>query len=146
MSTTRSKSTLFLIEQLIVIAIFALCSAACIRILTSAYFDARDSRDIGHAILIAESSAESFKAVSGDIEKVADILGWIYSSVDGAPAVFAYFDRNWQACGIDDAYYILSLVGGSSEPASPLISSGEVSVKTLAGDVILAFSVTARKV
>jgi type II secretory pathway pseudopilin PulG len=144
--STRSKSTLFLIEQLIVIAVFALCAAACIRILTSAYFDARDSRDIGHALIIAENCAESYKAVSGDIAKVAEILGWVYSSVDGAPAVFAYFDRQWHACGIDDAYYIFSLVSESPGPASPLLSSGELSVKTLTGEVILTFSVTARKV
>jgi len=43
----RSRSTLFLMEQLIVIAVFAICAAACVKILTTSYFMAKQTRDTG---------------------------------------------------------------------------------------------------
>ena len=78
---TRSKSTLFLIEQLIVIAVFAISAAACITILTSAYFTSVESRDIKNAILVAENVAETFKATNGSPESIAGLLGYDYINI-----------------------------------------------------------------
>ena len=141
----RSRSTLFLIEQLIVIAIFALCAAVCARILTAAYLSARDARDISNALHRAESCAESFKATGGDFGQIKDILGGTVGITEGAQAVFVYYDNNWTACKEDGASYRLILKTGDPSGFNAHIRVGEISVERLAGDELYAITVAARK-
>ena len=137
----RSGTTLFLMEQLIVVAIFAICAAACVRILTESYFMATDSRDLSNAIRVAESSAECYKAVAGDVEKAAKILG---GTTTGASAV-VYYNGEWSVCGESEAKYKMNLSGVPPATGSVQVLSGEVSVEKLTGEVILAFKVSARQ-
>jgi len=141
----RSRSTLFLIEQLIVIAVFAICAATCARILTTAYFNARDSKDLSNAILAAENGAEVFKATGGVPGRVAQMLGGVTAMVDGAPAAIIYYDKQWTVCGEDDAFYRLLLVVGGPESGLPQLLSGDLTVEKLTGEEILAFPVMVRR-
>ena len=70
----KSKSTLFLIEQIIVIAVFAICAAICVRIIVSAYLMTADAVDTRNALTLAESAAESFKALDGDAALIHAVL------------------------------------------------------------------------
>jgi len=135
----RSKSTLFLIEQLIVIAVFAICAAACITILTNAYSNARDSRDISNALLAAESASESFKAVSGDFGSIARILGGSVLTAGGADTVIVYYDRSWQVSTESDAHYMLRLVRGGSQPPPSRLLTGELTVERIDGAQLVTF-------
>ena len=137
----RSKSTLFLIEQLFVVAVFAICSAACVRILTSAYFTARESKDVINAVLVAKNGAESYKAANGDIEKAADILGGVTGSVDGLGAAIVYYDNQWRICGRNDAHYIFSLTSLGPEALSPPFLSSKILVGKLTGESLVTFTV-----
>jgi len=140
----RSKSTLFLIEQLIVIAIFALCAAACARILTAAYLSARDARDLSNALHSAESCAESFKATGGDYRQVKDILGGTTGVIDGAQAVIVYYNNNWTVCAEDGASYVLILKTGGPADQNAHFREGEISVERLSGDKLFAITVAVR--
>jgi hypothetical protein len=137
----RSRSTLFLMEQLIVVAVFAVCAAACVKILTASFFMAEETRDINNAIKVAESSAESYKAAAGDIGTTARLMGGDAVSIGGADAVIMYYDEDWRACGEENAAYMLRLINGDSAPAQ--LAQGELSVEKLTGEVILAFPVAA---
>jgi len=139
----RSKSTLFLIEQLIVVAVFAICAAACTRILTASYFMATETRDLSNAIHVAESGAESFKAVGGDIGKAAYIMGGTAVGDGVAEAAVVYYDKHWQVSAEADAQYSLSLKARAPEPASPSLVPGELSVDDLAGERLIGFEVAA---
>ena len=139
----RSRSTLFLIEQLIVIAVFAVCAAACVKILTDAYFTTNHSKDVSNALLAAENSAESFKAAGGDLSQVARILGGDASTLNGAPVVIVYFDKQWSACGdVSGASYVLRLTVSQGNSSS--LQSGDISVEKLTGEELVALTVTAR--
>ena len=140
MNNNRSRSTLFLMEQLIVIATFAVCAAACIKILTASYFMATATRDTSNAIRIAESSAECYKAVSGDIAKTAQIMGGTTAGIRGSETAVVYFDGHWQVCGEEEAAYTLKIV---SERRAGL-AAGTLSVERSDGGEILAFPVAAR--
>ena len=140
----RSRSTLFLIEQLIVVAVFAICASACIRIFTDAYFNANNSKDISSALLIAESGAESFKATSGDLGKVAQMLGGVTDNVNGSSAAVVYYDKQWRPCGESAAIYKLCLVSGGPDGRFAFLKSGELSVEKLTGEELIAFTVMAR--
>ena len=141
----RSRSTLFLIEQLIVIAVFALCSAACVRILVDSYFTAINSRDLSNALLAAESGAESFKATGGNVGLVAELMGGVSGSVGGSDAAVVYYDDHWNVCGESGASYKLSLV--CNEPAvSARLFEGELSVEKITGEGLISLTVIARSV
>ena len=142
----RSKSTLFLMEQLIVIAVFALCAAACVRILASSYLMAVESRDKLNAIRAAESGAECFKAVSGDAVKLAEIIGGTYENIDGSAMVVVYYNNEWDVCDMTDqnVRYILRLVIDDSAEQLSTLSSGELIIEKSTGERIIAIPVAAR--
>jgi len=104
----RSKSSLFLIEQLIVIAVFAICAAVCVRIFVESYIISSAGADINNALLVVKSGAESFKAASGDMDAAAELLGVNLNRQDSL--WFAYYDNEWRPSGADDAMYMLYLV------------------------------------
>ena len=139
----RSKSTLFLMEQLIVIAVFSICAAACVKILTSSYYTAKDTRDIGNAILAAENGAECYKARSGDAGKIAETLGGSLGSVDNNTAIIVYYDKGWAVCGESDAFYVMKIVEKARDGMGVRLISGELSVERLYDDEItlIAFPV-----
>jgi len=137
----RSKSTLFLIEQLIVIAVFAVCATACIKIVTSAYFYAVESRDVSNAILVAESGADSFKAVSGDFGSAAALLGGIAINRDGATVLLVYYDENWQVSGEETAEYVLSLTDKQSGGPPSRLLRADLSVGIIGGDELVSIPV-----
>ena len=141
----RSRSTLFLIEQLIVVAVFAICAAACVRIITSAWYTARESRDINNAIHAAESGAESYNAVVGDLGKAAAVLGGKVGSVDGASAALVYYDSKWYVCAEadEDARYVMRLKSEGPEPGGSFLIPGELSVLRLTGETLVAFPLAA---
>ena len=141
----RSRSTLFLIEQLIVIAVFALCAAACVRILADSYFTATNSRDLSNALLAAESGAESFKATGGNIDRVAELMRGVTDNVNGSPAAVVYYDSQWKVCGESSAAYRMSLVCGDAA-GRPALFEGELSVEKITGGELVSLTVVARSV
>jgi hypothetical protein len=133
----RSRSTLFLIEQLIVITIFALCASVCVKIFVASYIMANDARDMNRALVAAKNGAECFKAY-GDAEKAAAVLG------GAASGGVVYYDAFWRACGEEKASYVLRLrTLGFESAASPLAC--ELSVEKMTGEEIIGFTVAAKR-
>ena len=147
----RSRSTLFLIEQLIVIAVFALCAAACVTILSAAYFDAVDSRDLGNALHAAESCAAAFKATGGDYAETARILGGAADTRVGSEMAVVYYDANWAACDKSGAGYALALKSADAPDGGDGLAFADISIVKLSGAVktpgedIVSFTVAARR-
>jgi len=144
--THRSKSTLFLIEQLIVIAVFAICAVACISILTSAYFTANDSKATSNAILVAESGAEVFKAAGGDADAVAYVLrGFAGIAGSGGSFVTVFYDSSWQVCGEVGASFVMHIMADATAGSDVFsLIQGELSVSKITGEELVAFPIAAR--
>lgn len=139
---SRSRATLFLIEQLIVVAIFSICAAGCVGTLVSAYISARDSRDITNALLVAENGAENFKATGGEPEIVAELLGGILVKESGSVTAIVYYDDQWKRCAENDAIYSMRIA--TENPASQDINVySELTVEKLTGEIIVTFPVIA---
>ncbi|MFY9199026.1 MAG: hypothetical protein WBK75_07575 [Acutalibacteraceae bacterium] len=103
---SRSKSGLFLMEMIIVILFFSISSAICMKIFSTSKIKSDHSRDISNASVKAQSCAETYKAYSADLEKVA-------STLDGGfdkNRLVVYYDENWQEVEKkDEASYTLTL-------------------------------------
>lgn len=71
----KSKASLLLMEQLIMILVFALAAVLCLQVFVSADQISRDTARQDRAVLLAQNGAEAVKASSGDLEKASSILG-----------------------------------------------------------------------
>lgn len=138
--TKRSRSTLFLMEQAVVVVVFAVCAAVCAAILADSYLLADRSNKISSALQVTESAAECFKAASGDTVQASEYLRGLGSS-SGDESV--YYDDNWQVCDASVASYALTFTSlGAETAASPILC--KISVKETGGDEIISLTVSAR--
>lgn len=137
----RSRATLFLMEQSVVIIVFAVCAAVCAAILANSYLLADRSNDMSNALRAAENAAECFKAASGDAEQALAILG---ADKSDSGAANVYYDKNWQICAGNAASYVLAFTNLEAESSSsPIVC--EISVRAADGAEIIALTVAARR-
>jgi hypothetical protein len=140
----RSRSTLFLMEQLIVSLVFAVCATVCVSIFVDSYIMARDAKALSSALLIARNGAESYKESGGKLASISLDLGSSAEIMDGSLTV--YYDKDWHPCEQAEAVYVLHII--NYEPAEGVSSvlSGDLSVARVTGEEIIAFPVATRRI
>lgn len=140
----RSRSTLFLIELLIAIVVFAVCATVCINILVDSFTMATDGRDLRNALRAAENGAELYKASGGSAGDVAARLGGTVREEDGARIVVVFYNGDWQVCEESAASYSMRLI--CSEPDGAFAPHhGELAVLRITGEEITALAMAARE-
>lgn len=72
----KNRSSLVLMEQLVMLLVFALCAALCLKIFAAAREQSDEARRVNEAVLIAQNTAETLKACRGDYEELAGLSGW----------------------------------------------------------------------
>lgn len=87
-----SKSTLFLMELVIVLFFFALCAAICVSVFGSAQQMARDSHSLSDGVMAARSAASCYKSAEGDLEQTMVLLDGQWDGRNG----IVYYDKKWQ--------------------------------------------------
>jgi len=75
MKNRTSKSVLFLMELMLIILFFSLCSSVCLKIFAGAKKASDYSNDLNNACVLARSGAECYKAFDGNLNKVSKELG-----------------------------------------------------------------------
>jgi len=70
----KSRTSLTLMEQVVMLLVFALASALCIQVFVYADQTSRSQRDTEQAVLLAQNTAETLKACR-NIELAAEQLG-----------------------------------------------------------------------
>lgn len=94
---SKSKSGLFLIELIVVILIFSLSAATCLRLFFQSRQIATESKNLSYASLAVQSTADCYKSSGGDVKKVAEMLGG--SIVDDR--LYLYYDADWNRAADD---------------------------------------------
>ena len=89
---TRSKSSLFLIELVIVILVFSLSAAVCLRMFFQSRLISNESRNISQASLAVQSVADSYKGMHGDYLKTTELLNG--TLVDST--ITFYYNEVWE--------------------------------------------------
>lgn len=87
----KSKAPLSVIEQLVMLLVFALAAAVCLRALAWADNASRHSLDCDRALTEAQSAASVIQQTRGDVHAAAQMLG---GSVREGCLVIEY-DRAW---------------------------------------------------
>ena len=70
----RTKSPLALMEQLVMVLVFALAAALCLRVFVFSNQMSERNRDVDNAVLLAQNTAEMLKAYGG-VEEAAAVAG-----------------------------------------------------------------------
>ena len=71
----KNKAPLALIEQLVMILVFALAAAICLRGFALSDRLSKESEMRDEAVILAQNAAECYKSCRGDAQKAAALLG-----------------------------------------------------------------------
>ena len=132
----RNKSFLTLLEQLVMILVFALAAALCLQVFVFAHRTAQRHEQRDRAVLEAQNAVEAMKCG-----------WWEYFPQSGATlsedgTYVLLYDAEWQPVR-EEAAYILT--ANPQETESPYLWKAEVSVRTAAGDVLISLPVAGQK-
>jgi len=130
-------------EQLVVILVFAICAAACVRIFVGSYLMAGNSRDLKNALQLAETMIECYKATSGDLEQVGEILNAPVPEYSTAGVQFFFAADLLPCSGRSTAAYILSIVERNEDSTATLRVS-DLLVSDREGNQLISLEVAVR--
>lgn len=108
----KNRTILSLIEMLIMVMVFAVAAAICLRAFVWADLTSRDSKEAAAAALKAEEAAEILQHFEGDPEAASETYGGEVSddagASDGNSGIWVVgFDSDWQIVPAESAVYCL---------------------------------------
>ena len=119
----KSKIPLPLMEQLIMVLVFALTSAGCLQGVARANRLSGQQESQAYAVIAAQNAAEVLKHVSGDFEQAAGQLGGHW---DGGVWSISY-DDSWQTLSDSDkAVFHLQAIPMADD--DPLLGTARIKV------------------
>lgn len=75
----KNRASLVLMEQLVMILVFALSAALCLRLFVAADSLSRETELQDQAVVLAQNGAETMKACHGSFSEAAQLLGGNFS-------------------------------------------------------------------
>ena len=120
---SRSKSSLFLMELIIVIMFFSLSAAICMQIFAQAKTKTDYSRNVTNAAFAAESIADMYKAKDGDLKAIAEKLD-VDKKTENSLEI--YYDNDWNTVSKNNAKFVIRV----TETEEPSIAKAFIEVET----------------
>ena len=130
----RSKAPLALMEQAVMVLVFALAAVLCLRVFVRSDIDSKNGTARDRAAEAAQSAAEVLKHEGGPDQESADILGGEYE--DGIITV--NYDGDWERTE-DNPRYILTAV--KKDSGEELLGLADIQVKESDGKILFELSV-----
>ena len=130
----KNKAPLALMEQLVMLLVFALAAALCLQIYALSGQISRRCEAQGHAVTNVQNVAEAMKAYRGDLSRYSPFLT---REETEAPMLLGY-DEQWQETETDRAFYRILVIPQDSR--TPGLGQAEITARTETDDEL--FSVT----
>ena len=108
----RSKAPLALIEQVIMLLVFALSAALCLWAFVWADTSSQNSVARDHALIHAQSMAETLKSTDGDFAAAAELCGGTWEN--GIWTI--HYDKNWVQVSAQGSYVLSASPAESGLP------------------------------
>lgn len=121
MRSSPSRTSLFLMELILVILCFTVSAAICLRVFVSAKSTADRSRDLSAAVLAAENAAECWKASEGDLVECAALL----HAGENGDGIIQAFDGYWRTTDGSPEYRLLLNAQNGDASISVVDAHGE---------------------
>lgn len=125
----KNRGALVLIEQAIMLLVFALAAVLCLRAFVWADTTSKEISARDQAIVRAQSAVEVLKACNGDMEEAAGMFGGTW---DGRVWTVC-FDEQWEQTETGGEY---RLAAASAEGENPYL--GAASIGVFRGETCLA--------
>lgn len=100
----KSKTSLFLMELIITILLFAACGAVCVRLFVTSYVMTQDTVELNESVSIAQGFAEVMRGTDGDIDSVLEQYPTAVRGDEGFFEVF--YDEEFEVCSYENASYV----------------------------------------
>ena len=131
----KNKAPLSLMEQLIMLLIFALAAALCLQIFVLSDQISRRCEAQSHAVTNVQNVAEAMKAYKGDLSRYSPYITPTETSV---PMQLG-FDAQWQETNPEQAFY--RIVISPQNPKIPGLGQAEISARTEKDDELFCITV-----
>lgn len=100
----KSKTSLFLMEMIITILLFSVCSAVCVKFFVLTHTVSTDTRELNESVALAQGFAEVMRGTDGDIDS---IIAQYPEAVRGGDGFFeVFYDEDFNRCDYDKAVYV----------------------------------------
>ena len=106
-----TKTSLFLVELMVSLLLFAFCAAICIQIFNVAGRKTQRAEALSKGVFRATELAELYKSVGGDMAAVTELYGETAMVLDDGPELRIYFDKTGEivnpssvSSGLSDTY------------------------------------------
>ena len=136
----KNKAPLALMEQLVMLLVFALAAGLCLQVfvLSDRMSRRNEARDYG--VLAVQNTAEMMKICQGDLEECAKLLGGT-ACADGLQIGY---DKQWDPVPPEQAEYCVRVT--VVEDSVGLLGTGEVSAQTADGEHLFGVTVSWQEV
>lgn len=111
----KSKSSLFLMELILAILIFAIAGAVCIQIFVRAHLVSENTQILNQSVTICESAAELFYGYDGDLSRIQTQIDSQGLSEVSLGSLSIYYDENFMICDKNSATYVLNITEKQSD-------------------------------
>ena len=101
----RSKAPLILMEQMVMLLVFALAAALCLQAFVQSDRLSRESAARDRAITLCQNTAELVRHGGGDLEAAAEKLGGACIGEE----LCAGYDKDWTASDVQSCIYRLTV-------------------------------------
>ena len=131
----KNKAPLALMEQLIMLTVFALAAALCLQIFAFSGQISRSLETRDRAVTAVQNTAESIKIAGGDLKKHAAFFG---GDTDGSSWQIAY-NEAWEITSSDEAVYYVT--AQKNKNTVPLLGSADIHAAKRSGEILFELTV-----
>lgn len=132
----RNKSTLVLIEHMIMLLVFALAAAVCLRLFALAGKMSRTNEATDRAVLVAQNAAEQIKR--DGIRRFAEQTG---AKAESGTSWSLFYDENWELVPAESGKFVLRITEAEE---TEYLFRAEMVVCTDAGGELVRLPVAAQ--
>ncbi len=112
----RSKTPLALMEQVVMVLVFALAAALCLQVFELADRTSRRNEAIDRAVQVCQTAAETLKAAGGDVAHAQQAAAARMGGAVEEGLWYVLYNENWKPVdGIDEAVYALYVRGAAAQ-------------------------------
>lgn len=129
----RSRAPLLLMEQMVMLAVFALAAALCLQAFVKSDGLSRESEARDRAAVVCQSAAEVIRHGGGDLARAAETLGGQY----GQGLLWLDYDEDWAPD--PEGVYRLTAQGMPGE--MPGLCLARVAVEGEDGEVLFSINI-----
>ncbi len=99
----KSKTALFLMELIIVILFFSMASAVCMQLFARSHVISKQTKELNHAVAIAQSYAEVMRGTDGSMTSVLEAFP---DAIVEDNYFEVFYDEHFQVCDPSAASYV----------------------------------------